>query len=167
MALGWHVTGRGDDRVWAHAGGTYGCTSYVAFNPVKKVGLVLLTDSGIHGWIPVAGTQLFDFLCGRAYRIPDLPRAMPLPLDQLPRYEGRYRYAHDGSTARVVVERDHLRLKAEDEPDAGMALFPLGPGRFMARSAAAGLKFESDPATGRILSLTLYEGARPYPALRL
>ncbi|MBI4861454.1 MAG: beta-lactamase family protein [Candidatus Riflebacteria bacterium] len=167
MGLGWHLTGQGDNRDWVHAGGTYGCTSYVAFNPVRRVGLVLLTNSGIHGWIPAAGSQLFEYLCGRPYRIPQLPRSTTVAAEELRRFEGRYRYVHDRSTVRATVEQDHLRLRSEGEPDQGVAAFPLGAGRFIAKSAAVAFKFDLDPATGRVRSFAQHEGPEPLKAVRI
>lgn len=44
QALGWVVTGKGDDQLIMHEGGTWGYASYVAFDPTRRVGVVVLSN---------------------------------------------------------------------------------------------------------------------------
>jgi len=45
VALGWHIQTRNDVRVYWHNGGTGGFRSFCAFEPEKKIGCVVLTNS--------------------------------------------------------------------------------------------------------------------------
>ena len=61
MALGWHIGTRTGAR-W-HNGQTGGYHSFVAFIPEKKVGVVVLSNTG-SGMIDTIGTQLLRTMLG-------------------------------------------------------------------------------------------------------
>jgi D-alanyl-D-alanine-carboxypeptidase/D-alanyl-D-alanine-endopeptidase len=44
QALGWVVTGRGDDQLFMHDGGSWGFVSSVAWDPNRRVGVVVLSN---------------------------------------------------------------------------------------------------------------------------
>ena len=44
QALGWMVTGKGDDQLFVHDGGTLGYASSMAWDPKKRVGVVVLSN---------------------------------------------------------------------------------------------------------------------------
>ena len=46
LGLGWHIIKIGGAEYYFHNGGTYGCSSFLVFNPEKKMAVVVLSNSG-------------------------------------------------------------------------------------------------------------------------
>ena len=44
IALGWHIDGEGNDELVLHNGGTYGFTSFAAYNQSRQLGVVVLRN---------------------------------------------------------------------------------------------------------------------------
>jgi CubicO group peptidase (beta-lactamase class C family) len=45
MGLGWHIIKINGEEYFFHDGGTYGCSSFLVFNPEKKLAVVILSNS--------------------------------------------------------------------------------------------------------------------------
>lgn len=45
VALGWHIITTDNQRIYWHNGGTYGSSSYLAFQPDKQIAVVVLSNS--------------------------------------------------------------------------------------------------------------------------
>ena len=46
LGLGWHIIKVNGAEYYFHNGGTYGCSSFLVFNPEKKIAVVVLSNSG-------------------------------------------------------------------------------------------------------------------------
>lgn len=46
LGLGWHMIVVNNVEYYFHDGGTYGCSSFLAFNPAKKLAVVILSNCG-------------------------------------------------------------------------------------------------------------------------
>lgn len=46
LGLGWHIIVVNNVEYYFHNGGTYGCSSYLAFNAEKNIAIVILSNSG-------------------------------------------------------------------------------------------------------------------------
>lgn len=46
LGLGWHIIVVNNVEYYFHDGGTYGCSSFLAFNPAKKLAVVVLSNCG-------------------------------------------------------------------------------------------------------------------------
>lgn len=46
LGLGWHIIKIGNAEYYFHNGGTYGCSSFLVFNPEKKFAVVVLSNCG-------------------------------------------------------------------------------------------------------------------------
>ena len=61
VALGWHLeTGSDGDTVYWHNGGTGGYASFLAVNPVKSQGWLILTSSTEYGWVTEVGFSALE-----------------------------------------------------------------------------------------------------------
>jgi CubicO group peptidase (beta-lactamase class C family) len=46
LGLGWHIIVINNVEYYFHNGGTYGCSSFLVFNPEKKLAVVVLSNCG-------------------------------------------------------------------------------------------------------------------------
>ena len=60
IALGWHVSRRRDHEVAWHNGCTGGYSSFIAFSPVDRVGVVILANTAVD--VDNLGFSIFDYL---------------------------------------------------------------------------------------------------------
>jgi hypothetical protein len=47
LGLGWHIIVVNNIEYYFHNGGTYGCSSFLAFNTEKNIAIVVLSNAGI------------------------------------------------------------------------------------------------------------------------
>jgi serine-type D-Ala-D-Ala carboxypeptidase/endopeptidase len=60
VALGWHVlTRNGHDLIW-HNGGTGGYRSYLGYDPITHVGVVVLSNVSTSAGVDDIGSHLLD-----------------------------------------------------------------------------------------------------------
>ena len=45
VALGWHILTTNNQPIYWHNGGTYGSSSYIAFEPSKQIAVVILSNA--------------------------------------------------------------------------------------------------------------------------
>ena len=55
IGLGWHIQGEGVDRTWWHNGATGGYASFFAFNPARRMAVVVLSNRQRGGKGPSPG----------------------------------------------------------------------------------------------------------------
>lgn len=177
IGLGWLLNSAdGQEIVW-HNGGTGGFSSFVGYDPQKRIGVVVLSNAFTQGGVVDIGFHLLN--PQRPLASPEPPRQhTEIPIDPglLDRYTGRYR-----ATPNFLLEitRDGDRLFAQafvqlphnppGDPTAAprFELFAEGEKTFFARVTDKQIAFETDPE-GRVTSLILYQtGRRPLPAARL
>ena len=120
--LAWTVVGEGDGKIIVHDGGTLGYASSVAFDPERRVGVIVLSNQ-------VAGVG--DI--ARHLLRPDLPlpkapvtKRTEIALDPavLDGYAGRYEAAGEGT---FVIERENDFLTITLPPDWGLPKLRLRP----------------------------------------
>ncbi|MFZ0297900.1 MAG: serine hydrolase [Candidatus Sulfotelmatobacter sp.] len=165
QALGWVVTGKGDDQLVMHDGFTWGYASYVAWDPKTRTGVVVLSNQL---------TSVGDI--GRHLLRPNTPLEPPtvtkhteikLGSAVLNTYAGQYQaegvgvfnIARDNDFLIVQLPADwglpKLRLRPETQRDFFVAELPVR------------VTFQTD-SEGRVSGLLLYppRGQHPLPANR-
>jgi serine-type D-Ala-D-Ala carboxypeptidase/endopeptidase len=152
QALGWMITGDSDDELIYHDGGTLGHASSVAWDPKRRVGIVVLSNSVI---------SVGDV--ARHLLRPTLPLAKPTTTNQteisvdsltLSGYVGRYEA--EGGPFLVALEGDFLTI--ELPPSWGLPRLRLraaGPQEFFTAELPVRITFQSDSG-GRTSSVLIY-----------
>lgn len=154
VGLAWMIEKSGE--VW-HNGGTGGFRSVVILDPVKRAGVVVLTNHtrGVEnlGKALLAGTPL-----------PAEPakRTAP-PAEALRAYVGNYPLAPSFVIA-VTADGEALFLQATNQPR--LALRRESADRFAVVGVEAAVSFERD-ANGGVVALVLHQGGRDQRAPRL
>lgn len=155
VGLGWHILKRPTMRIVWHNGGTGGYRSFIGFDPVRRVGVVVLSNS----------TQGVDDVGFHALD-PSMPLtvprvAIPMAADALEAFVGRYDLA---PTFAITVTRDGEALWAQATAQPRFRLWPSAPNEFFIREVDAQISFVRD-STGRVASLVLHQagGHRPAP----
>ena len=153
QALGWIVMGEGDDPLIVHDGGSFGFASSVAWDPKKRIGVVVLSNQ-------VAGVG--DI--ARHLLRPNLPLEKPtatkrteIALDSalLDLYAGRYEAPGEGEFL-VVREGDFLTFQAP--ADWGLPKLRIRPEsrrEFFAAELPLRVTFQTD-GEGRVSGLLIY-----------
>jgi D-alanyl-D-alanine-carboxypeptidase/D-alanyl-D-alanine-endopeptidase len=123
QALGWRVSGKGDNQLIFHDGSTWGYASDMAWDPKNRVGVVVLSN------------QMED-VSDIAHHLlrPDFPLGKPLPMIRrteialnsalLETYAGRYK-AQDEGVFRIGRNGDFLTIQLPD--DWGLPKLRLRP----------------------------------------
>jgi len=154
--LGWMIDGDSNTIIW-HNGETGGYASFIGFDPKRRVGVVVLSNSIIS--VDDIAFHLLD------RNRPLVPQYQEVAVD--PRlfdgYLGRYRYA-PGAT--VTITRDGDRLFAEMKGEDRLALFAKEDREFFLKYVDAQITFQVDDQ-GRAGSLVLRRGGRERFARRI
>jgi D-alanyl-D-alanine-carboxypeptidase/D-alanyl-D-alanine-endopeptidase len=154
FGLAWFILSVGQDRIVSHDGGTGGYRSVIGFDPVRRVGVVVLTNSATDA------SDIGLHLISRA--IPLTPRpiartAIDVPAEKLARYVGEYEFLRDfthKATLRVTLENGGLTVQATGRDKA--PIFAESETRFFARTADAQFTFLTD-AAGLASGLILHQ----------
>jgi serine-type D-Ala-D-Ala carboxypeptidase/endopeptidase len=166
QALGWWLIGTGEDAIAFHDGGSFGFSSSLAWQPQRRVGVVVLSNQ-------VTGAA------GIAHHLlqPNVPLAQPkrarrteITLDAavLDRYVGRYDMQDEGI---VVIGREGTLLTIQLPAGWGLPRLRLHAEKereFFATGLPLQATFEVD-ANGRVTGMLVQppRGQRPIPARRL
>jgi CubicO group peptidase (beta-lactamase class C family) len=169
IALGWHVLTSADREIVWHNGGTGGYRSFIGYDPVSRVGVVILANAGTAAGPDDIGRHLLDA------RRPLLPANSPLlaPPPQRtavavdPRifegYVGRYQLRPE---AIFTVTRDGSRLFAQLTGQPSFEVFPESETKFFYKIVDAQLTFEREE-TGRTTAIVLHQNGRDIRAPRI
>jgi CubicO group peptidase (beta-lactamase class C family) len=166
QALGWVVIGQGDDQLIVHEGGTWGYASYVAWDPKKRVGVVVLSNQL---------TSVDDI--ARHLLRPNIPLTKPtvtkrieIALDSavLNTYAGRYEAEREGAFI-VIQEGDFLTIQLP--PDWGLPKLRLRPETrrdFFVAELPVRVTFQND-SNDRVNGLLVYppRGQHAVPAKKI
>jgi len=145
VGLGWGVPKSGVG-VQEHKGGSFGPSSWLAWDTQRKIGMVLLINTRID-------TDDYYLQLMRGY----LPKPFPVDPEALPAYAGRYQLP-DGGIATISVDGSNLLLKA---PDGDWELMARSDNQFYVRAFVAEITFyrndrgEVDRAVVVLLGATL------------
>lgn len=161
IALGWHITtGLGHEIVW-HNGGTPGFRSFVGFDRARKVGVVVLSNSGvlegvddIGMWVLAGGGPLFD-------REPT--PTVAVDAKTFDAYVGRYQFA-PGVIMEISRDGDHFYGQLTGQPRFEM--YASAAREYFLKVVDARVSFEVD-STGRSSALVLHQNGREQRAPRV
>lgn len=157
IGLGWHVIGRDTSTVYWHNGGTGGYHAFIGFDPRRRIGVVVLSNSDQS--IDDIGFHLLD---------PGSPLAVvratvALPPESLEAYVGGYQLA-PGFVLSIRRGSDGLLAQATGQP--AYPIFPSARDEFFYRVVDAQLSFVRD-TTGRVASVILHQNGRDVPGPRI
>lgn len=166
QALGWWIIGTGEDAIAFHNGGSFGFSSSLAWQPQRRVGVVVLSNQ-VTGAAGIAHHLLQPNVpLAQAQRA----RRTEITLDAavLDRYVGRYDMQDEGI---VVVGREGTLLTIELPASWGLPSLRLRAEKereFFATGLPLQATFEVD-ANGRVTGMLVQppRGQPPIPARRL
>jgi D-alanyl-D-alanine-carboxypeptidase/D-alanyl-D-alanine-endopeptidase len=162
IALGWHITTKGDSHIVWHNGGTGGYRSYMAFDAGKGAAVVVLTNMFTDAGVDDIGRHLLDpsFPLMTPAKIRKEIALAPKVLDGL---TGRYELAPGFI---LNVTREGSRLMTQATGQTKVEVFAESPREFFLKVTEAQLTFQTDE-TGRATGLVLHQGGRDAPGKRI
>jgi serine-type D-Ala-D-Ala carboxypeptidase/endopeptidase len=156
IGLGWHVLGPDSSAVIWHNGGTGGYHSFIGFDPRRKAGVVVLSNSTLS--IDDIGFHILT----AAFPLAAVRAAIALPADSLDAYVGTYQLA---PAFAIRVRREGDGLVAQGTGQSAAPIYPSARDEFFFQVVDAQISFVRDPA-GRVASLILHQGGHDLPAPR-
>jgi CubicO group peptidase (beta-lactamase class C family) len=165
QGLGWMITGKGDDQLIVHDGGTFGYASSMVWDANKRVGIVVLSNH-----VASVGD------IARHLLRPNRPLAKPtatkrteiaLDLTILDSYAGRY----TSGTEAFIIAREGAFLTIQLPGDWGLPKLRLRPESlrdFFAAELPLRVTFQTDN-DGRVTGLLIYppRGQKTVSAIRI
>jgi CubicO group peptidase (beta-lactamase class C family) len=162
IGLGWLISHHGGrDFVW-HNGETGGYHTFIGFEPARRVGVVVLSNSASS--IDDIGIHLLDEqapLAGGA--APKARTAIALDSAAFDAYVGRYQLA---PTFVIAVTREGSRFFVQATGQPKFELFAESPTDFFLKAVDAQITFVKD-ASGRARELILHQGGLDQRARRV
>lgn len=160
VGLGWHLLNRPIGPIVWHNGGTGGYRAFLGFDPAKRVGVVLLTNSAITA--DDVGFHLIDpkFLLSKP---PVVRTAVAVDPATLPQYAGTYALTAD-FTIVVTVEQGALWLEPTGQSKFKVAA--SAENEFFLNEADLTILFIKD-GSGTVTGLRLTQGGAVTPAKKI
>ena len=156
LGLNWHrIAMAGDTIVW-HNGGTGGYHSWAGYDPARRLGVVVLTNSS--ETIDDIGMHLID----STRPLATVRAAVSLPPAALDEYVGSYPLA---PTFVLTVTRDGDRLMVQATGQPAVRIWASARDEFFLKVVDAQISFTRG-ADGRIDALILHQGGRDQRAPR-
>jgi len=160
VGLAWHVTARHGRTFTWHNGSTFGFVGMVAFDAVRREGVVVLANAAIS--VDDVALHLLD--PAHPLATPSAERrAVKLESAALGRLPGRYELAPGFI---LVVTRDGDRLFAQATGQGAAEIFAASDLEFFYRAVDAQLVFERS-GDGTIAGVVLHQGGRKVPGKRV
>ncbi len=156
IGLGWHIRKRAGLNIVWHNGGTGGYRTWAGFDPSRRVGVVVLTNSN-RGADDIGFHMLDTTLAMQVQRT-----AIAISRDSLDQYVGRYPLA---PTFVLTLTREGDALMAQATGQPAFRLWPSAPDEFFLREVDAQVSFVRDSG-GRVASLVLHQNGANAPAPR-
>jgi CubicO group peptidase (beta-lactamase class C family) len=156
IGLGWHVIGPDSAAVIWHNGGTGGYHTFIGFDPRRKIGVVVLSNSTLS--IDDIGFHILN----PAIPLQTVLAAIAMPADSLDAYVGTYQLAPQFA---ISIRKEGSGLVAQATGQGANAIYPSAPNEFFYKVVDAQISFVRD-STGKITSLVLHQGGRDMPATR-
>lgn len=161
QALGWVISGKDDEQIIWHNGGTGGYRSFVGYRPSTGVGVVALSNTSTLVGVDDIGQHLLNDKIPLA-PAPVIRTAIPVDPETYDAYLGTYRLAPGFDLA---IFRHGNRLFGQATGQDQFEIFPEAEHRFFAKLVDAQISFT---VTGtRAESLILHQGGRDMPAPRV
>ena len=136
----------------SHDGGTGGFRSFIGFDPVRHVGVVVLSNAATQFGVSDIGAHLLND------KVPLVPppvkvdhKEIAIDVALLDGYLGKYQLAPGFD---VTIARRGDRITAHATGQGAFDLFPEGPNAFFAKVADIQIRFETD-ANGKATAMTL------------
>jgi serine-type D-Ala-D-Ala carboxypeptidase/endopeptidase len=161
IGLAWHILAPpgGGSIVW-HNGGTGGYRSFIGFDPVRRVGVVLLTNSVVGA--DDIGFHLLD--ASLPLRPPPKPRTeVAVDSTVLGRYVGEYELV---PAFHIVVTQEGKALFIQATGQSRVPIFAESETGFFLKVVDAQISFVRD-STGAVTGLVLHQNGRDTPGRRL
>jgi serine-type D-Ala-D-Ala carboxypeptidase/endopeptidase len=161
IALGWHITTRGEKEIVWHNGGTGGYRSYMGFDPKSRVGVVLFSNVSTPAGVDDIGRHILD---------PTLPLATPpkehkqiaVESKLFDNYTGKYQMTPN-FVLTITSDGDHLFVQATNQPR--FEIFPESNTDYFLKAVDAQITFITD-SSGRATELVLHQNGADQHARR-
>ncbi len=144
IGLGWHI--RDHKYIW-HNGGTQGFRSFIGFDPEKKRGIVVLTNS------TNAADDLGFHWLDSAYALKLLKKPIDLAPEKVKEYEGIYEITPTFKVT-ISLQESTLLMQATNQPK--VSLYAEGQDKFFLRVADVSVNFNRN-GEGKIEKLTIHQ----------
>jgi D-alanyl-D-alanine-carboxypeptidase/D-alanyl-D-alanine-endopeptidase len=159
IGLGWHILQRPSMRIIWHNGGTGGYRSFAGFDPERRVGVVVLSNSTMS--VDDVGFHVLDSTM--ALVVPRVTVAIAIPADSLEPYVGRYQLS---PTFAIAITREGSALFLQATGQDRLGLFGSGRNEFFLRAVDAGISFERDDQD-HVVALILHQNGANQRAARV
>lgn len=156
MALGWHVAGDGSTR-W-HNGGTGGYHSLVAFDPARKIAVVVLANTASDR-VDELGFAILRLLAGQKVEPLKARKIADVGPEILARYVGEYELAPDFV---ITVTLEDAKLMAQATGQEKFRIYAESESRFFYRAVDAQVTFVTNDR-GTVEKLILHQNGRDAP----
>lgn len=155
MGLGWHIGIADTPEVRWHNGQTGGFHTFVAFDPERRVGVAVLTNSAT-SMVDNLGVALLRLLQGLPHAL-ELPPVMDVEPAALEGFVGAYTATIIPGTEplRFLVTREDRRLFVQLVGQDRFRVYARAPTRFAYRVVAAEIEFVVE--AGRTVALVLHQ----------
>jgi CubicO group peptidase (beta-lactamase class C family) len=157
IGLGWHVIGPDSTAAWWHNGGTGGYRSFIGFDPRRRFGVVVLSNSAES--VDDVGFHTLD----PGFPLTTVRAVAPLPAESLDVYVGEYQLAPGFS---LSVRKVGTNLVAQATGQGAVLIYHSARDEFFYRIVDAQISFVRD-STGRVTSLVLHQNGRDVRGSRL
>jgi len=138
IGLNWLIDTKRQIR-W-HNGQTGGYHSFVAFDPEKKFGVVLLSNTA-SGLVDMLGSQIIHQMLGEKVEPLKLPKEMELDAEALNRFVGDYKLGLL-STMKIRFEGHHLTAQVTGQP--AYHIYAQSKSEFFWKIVNAQVTFQAD-----------------------
>ena len=162
IALGWHILKKyGATIIW-HNGGTGGYRTFAGFDPVKRAGVVVLSNSDL-GQDDI-GYHIFESQFPlRKFEKPKQRTEIPIDEKLIETYVGEYEVM---PTFKITVMREGDKLFAQPTDQPRFQIFAESPTQFFLKVVDAQITFVKDDK-GAITQMILYQGGQKIPAKKI
>jgi D-alanyl-D-alanine-carboxypeptidase/D-alanyl-D-alanine-endopeptidase len=159
LGLGWVILKLHDDEIIAHAGGTGGYQSYVAYSTKSRTGVVVLSNA--QGSIEI--NDIARHLLNTNYPLLELRREIVVFPDLFNSYVGRYELRPE-SIITITREQDRLYARLTGQPR--FRIYPESPIKYFYKVVNAQITFVTD-REGKVPRLILHQDGKNRPARRI
>ncbi len=165
VALAWHIlTANGRDIIW-HNGGTGGYRTFIGYEPIARVGVVVLSNAATQAGPDDIGRHLLDSRLALMAAVAPPKTHTEAAVDPkiYDGYVGRYQLAP--TVALTITRADrHLFVQLTGQP--AFEVFPEGPTDYFLKVVDAQLTFEID-GQGKATAVVLHQNGRNARAIRV
>jgi D-alanyl-D-alanine-carboxypeptidase/D-alanyl-D-alanine-endopeptidase len=164
IGLGWHTLKHHDANIVWHNGGTGGFRSFVGFNPARKVGVVVLSNTANEGFDDI-GRHILDarFELIKQPKAPTENVKVAVDPNSLESFVGQYQLM-PGMVMTVSREGDKLFVQATNQ--ARGEVHAKSAREFFSNDVDAWVGFDAD-VNGKAASLVLHQAGQEMKAVRL